>query len=537
MIAPKESRAHELIHAVYPQAGVVTKEFQQLGIMVKTDQLLVEDVSEVVRPSAAKVVLVFIPRVTNAMRMYSVRDRAKFVRSDLMPTLVWGEPWIKTPPKVMSKWENAIERAIVGKNLRFRSKAVAWQGIGIDSNPRHQAMMRVLRFEQRRLFREVYCPGHLYPRRCTKRWEQVQTMWAWKPAGTACFETREGVLDLARDSKKTIARVAEAASLRVLWSHDNRSNDEESLAVVATGMPYVLPAIRVLRAPALTDDSCVIKSIVRGVAWDYRRFQTTNKQRAKAHKAQVNLSCVCGEPLPDRRHLQWRCPRLGVCPPTRDCWVPVASIEEGLLIPVIEDPPKPGARIIQVPQSMLAFLASDEPAMVDARIMMASDGGSSFPEIVATLKPMWQMRRGAWSVAVMDQQGRCRRWSGPTLGIDQTAYASEVWAWMIAATACRMVGRAAHFLIDNLATVRMVQAVLQDTAVPKMDGAGLISDSRRQLVLYDTALIGFRRTANALNFGALHHGIRQYNGANSMSTRTKVQQKHCKRLLAPWRGL
>ena len=50
-------------------------------------------------------------------------------------------------------------------------------------------------------------------------------------------------------------------------------------------------------------------------------------------------------------------------------------------------------------------------------------------------------------------------------GLDNTAYAAEVWALLTAARAACHLGRPIHFIIDNLAVVRLAAALAEGTPI------------------------------------------------------------------------
>jgi hypothetical protein len=83
----------------------------------------------------------------------------------------------------------------------------------------------------------------------------------------------------------------------------------------------------------------------------------------------------------------------------------------------------------------------------DARTVLATDGGS-------TGKNVWQ-RCGGWGIAVDGMKE-----AGELEGLDHSAYASELWAALIAVHAIALANVEATIIIDNLSVQKKVREAI-----------------------------------------------------------------------------
>ena len=298
----------------------------------------------------------------------SARDRrVHFIKQLVMPKAKWAMAVTQPNPKVLNKLRGAIEAAIRGVSFQMeqvigkmngirghlpgRSAGLFW-GKYLEVHPDMQKDLMPFEAERRRLRRRDVVGAHqAAPQRhsrATARLRETIAKWGWTNLGQGRFQTREGTLDVTRDSKAAISMVTRLASVRAFWRTDARANDvDQQLAeapgfecasseALALGYAYDKVHHEMQEQKGMDLATLLNRLTAVGAAPDDRWF-CKDGGGAKANFADlgINFKCECGG-IARRRH--W----LGDCVRTasqrENLQRPTAPIELGLALPIIRLP-------------------------------------------------------------------------------------------------------------------------------------------------------------------------------------------------------
>ena len=159
-------------------------------------------------------------------------QRARIIRSDILPKISWGSQWNAADAKLIADMEYKIEQSLA-KVHSGRSRVMTWNTLlNAELNPRFCADYEVLRAHQRRLYRHAVGAKISGCNFGTSRLQDVLDCWKWTPVRDGYqgnlteFRTPLGIIDLGRDSAATIRRYAIHA-----WSIHNMRTDNRMKVV------------------------------------------------------------------------------------------------------------------------------------------------------------------------------------------------------------------------------------------------------------------------------------------------------------------
>jgi hypothetical protein len=371
---------------------------------------------------------------------HGVFKRQKMIRMLVLPKMLWGSAWQETPPKDLSRLRLAIERSIrrkPGLCIGSRSKLLMWGGsLGPGSCPYFYAANRALGCERRRQTRivrgspviKLLAKGHPLKR--------VLRDWQWIQRSETSYETADGPIDLILDSVSAVDSIAKRAWRDWMWKSESRVQRSPDYEMQWFG-----------REPMLDEH---VKwnakhPLVNGVrnervGWMYARH---GKWAGLEH-----TRCRCGQARPDRAHWAWECTftnderNLALRP------VPVGEGERRLCVPLVQRvdrgwQPRNWDPVPGLLNYVLSHLAAS------GNVVIATDGGACGAQ--------WRDRVAAFGVAVGDFT-----YSEQLYGVDNSAYAAELWALYKVCVTIAGVPDPIIIIIDNMAVVRGAKALLTD---------------------------------------------------------------------------
>ena len=367
----------------------------------------------------------------------SVGDRIFLTASLVLPKITWAGAWMRPTKKQIASWENAIELAVCGRRFTGRSRFLIWAThIGGSLNPTLRLGQQALRHEKIRWMwfdrQTMLGRAHPRPRHASPRLQETLASWGWEYLEDGQVSTHLGILDLRWDSWTVAKQLAMGAWEGNLWRTDPRSEGAIRRLDGAKGI-CLLPVLTYHRQWA------------KGSYWHQRVAVGAGADGNARGAVLGNLAmCKCGEPMPSRQHLTWRCSARG----HSDIREPAHKSEEKLLVPA-------GVVMVKSPRVMDSSSSRMRAGLRSARkikgwVVGASDGGSEGRILFH--------RVGSWGVAILGGGS----YGGPLRGLDSTPGMAEKWGLLQALMAATDEKVQICLFVDNLNCVRAARRVLQD---------------------------------------------------------------------------
>jgi hypothetical protein len=323
----------------------------------------------------------------------------------------------------------------------FRSPALGRYSAGARLMPSYCVDEETMRHETWRLRRQAR--GKPAGTRGTRE-KEVAERWGWTRRAPGRYDTPLGELDLSRDGKATQQMVMEESWRARQWRIDKRGDDDASLQAAAEGRPMTATH----EAWAKKDSD--MRRVALGAALDCKAAKWLDK----TYGVVEDKRCMCGQPLPSRRHWLNGCGSIyGYAPPPSEgAELPGCQIEDALAVRIAPRPPPVRERKTQRLPG-LETMMREEAAASGNPLVVATDGGVCHPANK-------RMRIGAWGVAAQGSQRCIRKWSHPVLGLDQTSFAAELHGAVAVLRAAANTGTAVSLIIDNKSVQRGVASRL-----------------------------------------------------------------------------
>ena len=288
--------------------------------------------------------------------------------------------------------------------------------------------------------------------------QTVLHKWKWTELGNYKYATPEGDIDLCRDGDATIVQYCERAWQRQMWSEDERGNKPCSIPMYEQGHPGMQAHVKFMSGPRANRRAAV------GCTLDHRAMASMLRKQGKQSKV-GNLSCMCGDLLPDRRHWAYNCTALNRPLPA----APRCDTEGGLATRFVPHFRRAAERTNAVNGNIYDVLK--RLAQSDNRILAAADGGVRMP----THK--WK-RAASWGIAI---DATCIgegivTVGGPVPGCDQSTKAAELHAAATFIKAAAIADVEYDLLIDNLGVQRCVDKALLGTLHPQRYAFGTYAE-------------------------------------------------------------
>lgn len=391
-----------------------------------------------------------IPRRLRRIRMATTNFwmRKRLLNKLVAPAIAYPGAWTTPTQKQMQAWTTAIENMLLPRQMIGRSPYLLWKILGPEFHPEFMLNRQALRHEMWR-YRRIWCGKATWDEfRSSGRWPEICKQWGWRRVGKSEYVTPQGVLDFGSDGLPAIWNAAKSSWLAHRWKLDKRTHDPSvSPDRLATSRPVTEVHER-WGNDALSNGGGEGGRLQAALGCGFDAKVANKFAKAKKLSGFTSL-CACGEPHPDREHWMWKCTHLNehtANPPhlaMRKLGIPRVHRRRRAVKRVI-----PGEQVGHV----AAWLA-EEASRTNAPVLVATDGGA----IGSTA----DTRCAAWGVAVAR---RCRdaSASGEVTGLDQTAFAAELFAAQVAISAAIMARIEINLVIDNQAVQKGISAAISE---------------------------------------------------------------------------
>ena len=389
----------------------------------------------------------------------SWHKKKRIIRSLVIPLFSHVGAWHTLSRVQLGKWRRQIELAIL-RPIRGRSRFLLWAGLfGADLDPEFVLDFAVIRHElwrikkglapRKRLQRVVRLPrGEQQPQQQAQpaalrpqparavpsahepdRVVEVLAKWGWTQLSDTKFRTQRGVLDLAWDGYSAIKQAAVLGWERSLWDREPRALDADTMPLHGVAHPCCSEHKVWLQGDRARDRPSLRTAL--GAGFD---------GHIGAAVSESEVRCCCGEPVPSRQHLTWRCAHQRHAAPLRQ---PVNGAELRLLLPSVPFPTDLHCRHLEADARRLSNHLFQEYGLGHAPVVVATDGSCIGRKL--------SIRRAAWSVVTQDGY-TC---AGALPGLDQCAPAAEAYAFAVAAQASQETGIPVHIVTDCKMLLRL----------------------------------------------------------------------------------
>ena len=207
----------------------------------------------------------------------------------------WNGGWARPALAVLRQWTLKAERAVHGRIVRGRSRALAWMGkLGYDLDFEclvHEAAIRLDAWRARQ-GREIDLAGQ--SARARRLTEAVQ-YFGWRRHGAGRYDTPEGILDTGYTGKAAERHAIRQAWTRQLFQRDGRCQHRQTQDALSAGTPCLGAHRRMQFSSFSVSD--LRHRCAAGAAPDGRVYQSFWPQ----------CRCRCGVDMPTREHLWWEC--------------------------------------------------------------------------------------------------------------------------------------------------------------------------------------------------------------------------------------
>ena len=423
------------LQALAPRVGPVAHSFKLLGVVYNTTKAIRRPVD----PKWDRKVNARLRRIGKAVR--SRHAKAKMIRKLVLPIFTHVGAWTRPTASKIQKWQNSIERTVLGRIVPGRSRFLVWAAmLGCRLDPDFVLDSEALRHEVWRSRRSVGNGQGSAQRSTGGRMSEVAEKWGWRRSGAGQYETPDGVLEVGWDGAAVLQAAAKRGWERHLWEKEPRAQDNRTQALRNVARPCCDSQRALLQGDSALHGERMEVALAAG-----------RDARALSRIYATQVVCSCGEENPDRRHVTWRCTSRPQDMAAR-VRAPTCGAEEGLLVPMVPRGPRGPVWAGRTHHADLAEALRRQWQRKGRPPLVATDGGSEGSN--------FDTRVAGWGAHTDGPELERATASGSVPGLDQTAYAAELWALvelLRAATAAR-VG-SIIVIIDNKSVANRAAAI------------------------------------------------------------------------------